>query len=190
MFGRDGRLAERLRTSGRRAPAEVLEAEGGRVGVTHGNPVFVENTEMVWKLKLEVRPEGEAPFEAELKARFPQLGAPRKGVVLSVLYDPNDHSKIVLDESEQGAVETAVNTALSRSPALATPDLVRDAIADPAAFRARMKEQAQAGVNPLGASAPHADAVDRLEKLADLRDRGVLTDDEFEAQKKRILGAE
>ena len=32
------------------------------------------------------------------------------------------------------------------------------------------------------------DPVDRLEKLADLRDRGVLTPEEFEAQKKRILG--
>ena len=33
------------------------------------------------------------------------------------------------------------------------------------------------------------DVVDQLEKLADLRDRGVLTDEEFAAQKAKILGA-
>ena len=37
------------------------------------------------------------------------------------------------------------------------------------------------------ASAP-VDLVDRVAKLADLRDRGALTEDEFQAQKKRILG--
>ena len=204
MFGRDGRLAERLRASGRRAPAEVLEADGGRVGVTHGNPVFVENTEMVWKLKLMVRPDGEEAFEAEVKARFPQLGAPRKGVVLSVLYDPDDHSKVVVDQSREGAAETAINTALSRNASLAAnpelggalPDLMREAVADPAAFRARMQEQARAGGNPLGPRVPgfeqpasaRPDPVDQLAKLADLRDRGALSADEFEAQKRRILG--
>ena len=32
-----------------------------------------------------------------------------------------------------------------------------------------------------------AEAVDTLEKLADLRDRGVLSDEEFAKQKQRIL---
>jgi hypothetical protein len=32
------------------------------------------------------------------------------------------------------------------------------------------------------------DAVDALAKLADLRDRGVLTGEEFEAQKRKLLG--
>ena len=33
------------------------------------------------------------------------------------------------------------------------------------------------------------DAVSQLERLADLRDRGVLSDDEFQTQKAKILGA-
>lgn len=45
---------------------------------------------------------------------------------------------------------------------------------------------AQAAAAP-AASAP-VDLVDRVAKLADLRDRGALTEDEFQAQKKRILG--
>ncbi len=33
------------------------------------------------------------------------------------------------------------------------------------------------------------DVAEELSKLADLRDRGVLTQDEFDAQKQRLLGA-
>ena len=37
---------------------------------------------------------------------------------------------------------------------------------------------------------PHpSDPIDALTRLADLRDRGVLTDEEFEAQKARLLGS-
>ncbi len=37
---------------------------------------------------------------------------------------------------------------------------------------------------PVGA----ADAADQLDRLADLRDRGVLTDDEFQREKDKLLG--
>lgn len=48
----------------------------------------------------------------------------------------------------------------------------------------------------LGSAAPAADEspandtsyLDELEKLADLRDKGILTEDEFEAKKKDLLG--
>jgi hypothetical protein len=37
-------------------------------------------------------------------------------------------------------------------------------------------------------SAPLADPLDQLSRLAELRDRGVLTEDEFAAKKAQILG--
>lgn len=40
---------------------------------------------------------------------------------------------------------------------------------------------------PAPAGSPSSD-LDQLQKLADLRDQGVLTDAEFEAKKKQILG--
>jgi Short C-terminal domain len=40
---------------------------------------------------------------------------------------------------------------------------------------------------PPAAAAPAADPVERLGELADLRDRGVLTDEEFAAAKSKIL---
>jgi Short C-terminal domain len=44
------------------------------------------------------------------------------------------------------------------------------------------------GVPVLGGASGAPDPVERLEKLADLRDRGALTDAEFAAQKAKILG--
>ena len=41
---------------------------------------------------------------------------------------------------------------------------------------------------PAAAAASVADPVDGLEKLAEMREKGLVTQDEFEAQKKRILG--
>jgi hypothetical protein len=208
VFGRDKRLEERLRASGR-PWAEVLEADRSRLSVTVGNPALVHNTEVVWSLRLRVYPEGEPPFETGVKARFPQLSAPRRGSSVAVLYDPADHSRVVVDQSEEGIVDAALGSALAGNPAVAGDPglgdalgtLMRDAMADPLGFRQRMQEQAAAGINPLtgAASMPRPpssqppapaspDPIDQLTRLAELRDRGVLTDEEFQTQKRRILG--
>ena len=51
---------------------------------------------------------------------------------------------------------------------------------------------AAAGATPGGQAAPAADGGDdtleKLQKLADLRDRGALTDEEFEDEKRKLLG--
>jgi hypothetical protein len=83
-------------------------------------------------------------------------------------------------------------------------DLLKQIQADPQGFRQRMLAQAQAsgvstlvmtpqGFQQLGATAgasapPHVDVVDELTKAADMHDKGVLTDAEFEALKHKLLG--
>jgi hypothetical protein len=69
-------------------------------------------------------------------------------------------------------------------------DAAQQAMADRSASAA----QAASGSPPWGAqvagaqAAPHpVDPVDLIARLADLRDRGALTDAEFDVQKKRIL---
>jgi hypothetical protein len=49
----------------------------------------------------------------------------------------------------------------------------------------------EAGVAPVGPTpaGQQADVVDQLTKLAGLRDSGVLTAAEFEAQKQKLLGS-
>jgi len=46
--------------------------------------------------------------------------------------------------------------------------------------------QAPAAVPP--AAGPQESYLDQLERLADLRDRGILTEEEFQAKKKQVLG--
>jgi Bacterial PH domain/Short C-terminal domain len=54
--------------------------------------------------------------------------------------------------------------------------------------RARDALKASGGSNQGSGVSAGTDVASQLERLADLRDRGVLTDDEFQAQKAKILG--
>ena len=225
MFGSHDRLEKKLREHGRSGSATVLEAEQTHWAVAHAPDNVVANTEIVWKLKLQVTPSGEAPFEAEIEQSWPQLSPPRVGQVVPVLYDPEDHSKVAVDRSDVARGQAAAEMVESHlSPEQAATiqqftgssisELMSAAMADPSGFAAQMREraaaaqeagmaqvaamQAQAAAAQQPAAAPHAGApsaatsgealVDALTKLADLRDRGALTDEEFRAQKKRLLG--
>jgi membrane protease subunit (stomatin/prohibitin family) len=50
-------------------------------------------------------------------------------------------------------------------------------------------QQQQAQQQPAPAAAPATDTITQLQKLADLKSQGVLTDAEFQAQKAKILGS-
>ena len=55
------------------------------------------------------------------------------------------------------------------------------------AQEASYEEPAPAPAAPPAAAAPSADPVERLKQLAELRDQGVLTDEEFAAAKAQLL---
>lgn len=196
MFGRRD-----LSKVGIRAFADVLAAEQSAIAVTIGNPNLVGNTEVRWKLHLRVMPDAEPPFEVNVTALLPQLSPPRPGTRLPVLYDPKDHSRVQVDHRPAATADAAIDAVTAARPDLSgaqvmgmpMTDVIRRAIADPTAFReemmrrgAEMQQQAFGAAMP----APQAqqDPIDRLERLAALKDRGLLTDDEFEQQKRRILG--
>ena len=65
-------------------------------------------------------------------------------------------------------------------------------IRHPEAVQRTMYEQGELNQQRMyqgaGAASRDGSSVEDLERLADLRDRGVLTDEEFEAEKRRILG--
>ncbi|HXC84632.1 MAG TPA: SHOCT domain-containing protein [Trebonia sp.] len=50
-------------------------------------------------------------------------------------------------------------------------------------------QQQQAQQQPAPAAAPATDTLTQLQKLADLKSQGILTDAEFQAQKAKILGS-
>jgi len=68
-------------------------------------------------------------------------------------------------------------------------------IADPMRFRIAVLEQIEANAAPVQPSpAPSTDGVNRnpydlLEKLSVLKERGIVTDEEFQREKRRILGS-
>jgi hypothetical protein len=131
-------------------------------------------------------------------------------MVVPVLYDPSDHAKLVVDESKEAWKPADRENSLRSSAAayashhpgedptkMAAMDKIRRAaVSDPEGFKKLMREQGPAafglpgpvlGTFPMGAPTSR-DPLDRLAKLADLHDRGVLTDAEFETQKEKLLG--
>ncbi|HSO97035.1 MAG TPA: SHOCT domain-containing protein [Acidimicrobiia bacterium] len=141
-------------------------------------------------LTLQVAPDGEAPFEVVLKETYPEMsGGPTVGSAVGVLYDPNDHSKVVVDPSTAGLAARVAGTmspasraAFEQSGGGSAEELLQDRITDPAAFQQRLQQRAAT------AAPAERDPADEIAKLADLRDRGALTDEESQTQKKKVLG--
>jgi putative oligomerization/nucleic acid binding protein len=198
VFGHDKKLAEH----GTRAPAEVVKAEQSVAGVTAGNPAFAGATEVAWKLDVKVKSEGADPFDARVEARLPQYTVLRAGTTVPVVFDPDDHSKVTLDMSPEGWAQASAAQvgAMTGNAALAAPiqEMMQAALKDPVGFQKHAMEQAEEAFKAAGfnvsemapgaaAAGSSAEMVDTLEKLADLRDRGVLSDEEFAKQKQRIL---
>jgi Short C-terminal domain len=171
LLGDTRKLEAKLRERGRRAPATVLESSVSAT-ISDGSNLAM-SVQAVCKLRLRVEPPGETPFEAEIKQRFGQFAIPAPGIRVDVLYDPDDRGKLVVDSASVGAVQ---------AEGVPVAQLMQRAMADPAGFRDEMLGQAGPGPEP-------ADPLVQLERLAALRQRGVLTNEEFEAQKKRLLGS-
>jgi Short C-terminal domain len=211
MFGRSKNNDENFVS----AAAEVIEAKQTGWAVTRGSDAIVSNTTLRWKVRVLVKPEGEAPFEASFKANVPQLEELRKGQMVMVRYDSDDHSDISLDESPGAHLEAGLAMITARRPDIATTqvlggslvDLMRSAVNDKEGFRAQIQrateqaqqaaathaaqaaEQQQFAAQAAASAAAAQDPIGQIERLASLRDRGVLSDDEFEAQKSRILAS-
>ena len=135
---------------------------------------------------------------------------PQEGWSVKVIYDPSDHSKVVIDTDEMfvrpGVVDRDAAVArheqalaMARDPAaraqriqriqagaMASAGVSPDLLAMQQQMAAKFLEGRGAGAGQTAAAAP--DVADQLSKLADLRDRGVLTDAEFQQQKAKLLG--
>jgi hypothetical protein len=270
MLGFHPKLRHDLEKNGQRALAKVREAKRTRVAATTGNAPAdqVANQKVLWKLVLQVEPDGQEPFEAEVEEMLSyrmNVEPSERHYRFAVLYDPSGHSKVRIDQSDEGARMLAVSKLKERTDAQvgrmrergqgfwadrvqaandslgkfmsqddsdselsaderedardAQKQKMRDIMAGDSAQRAEQIRaiQLDASIPPdqkgarimalmAGMGAPTASMVvggepiaggrssdaattaDALTKLADLHDRGVLTDDEFEVQKQKLLG--
>src|SRR4051794_41019271 len=170
MLGDNHRLRERLLEHGARADAEVLEVKERPWATRKAGAIGAFGT---YRLKLQVKPTGQPEFEAELTDQWRDMGDPAVGLRIPVLYDADDPSKLVLDDKpgRYRLIDPLHPGPVEASPAFEDPELAALGALDEAL-----------GSTPSGPS-----QLEQLTQLADLRDRGVLSDDEFAAQKAKIL---
>lgn len=157
-------------------PSDARTSASRLLGVGQGNLIaigpavldFVAGREYkaLWHMVVRVVrvvPDGEPAFDATLDAWLGIHRRPSEGWLIPVLYDPSNHRNVVFDRSR--LAQRAANQA--NYPRLAA--------------RAQREFDELAG---MAAQAP----VERLSTLIDLHDRGVLTDAEFEAERRKLLG--
>ena len=130
-----------------------------------------------------------------------------QGSVVPIRYEPSDHSKVVLDmpalEERQARSDAAGKAQLDAQferlgePGSGTgggPGVQALAgLGDVGDLKAQLLQTAAENPGSVDLSSgapgrPGSDPEDRLAKLADLKERGVLSDDEFAAEKAKILG--
>jgi hypothetical protein len=120
-------------------------------GIAPGRVVAVDDTGMTLnnapkiRVRLQVQPGGNPPFEVERKLFVSRVMLPRIGETVTVYFDPDNHER----------------------------------------FTFRREELADAPVTAPGRAEPHR--LDRIEQLGRLRSEGLISDDEFEAEKRKLL---
>jgi Short C-terminal domain len=190
MLGKPSkRLKKQLEENGKRANATVVEIAEKGMAVTRGAEGVIGNTELALKTHLRVQPDDEPEFEVKKRFSFPQLAVPSAGQTVPVIYDPNDHDKIIVDYSPEAQQNAAFQAAG------VDPNQIGQLMEQAQQLRAQagQVQGMSPGVGQMPGMAPQApagqpDPVSQLEKLAKLKESGALTDAEFEAEKQKILG--
>ncbi|MHB8695708.1 MAG: SHOCT domain-containing protein [Solirubrobacteraceae bacterium] len=204
MFGNKKKLETQLaQQGGTVAWATVIDAKDKWASARTDGLGGVSNRTDHMRVSLRVEPDGQEPFEATLSQAF-KGRIPMKGWQCKVIYDPSDPSKIAIqedtitppgidhDRAERVAVSRKEMMDAARSGNIAeyVEDMKAKALSGQLGGFVMVDGQVVSGGQAAGAPAPaKPDLADQLTKLADLRDRGVLTDAEFEAQKAKLLAA-
>jgi hypothetical protein len=156
-IGRFSQRAQSLQDHGIRATGTVLEVLKPWMNVVINN-VYIQR-----RLRLRIqREDGMPAYEGILKGLFMLGEIPSVGDRLALRVDPKNPQRFDYDKDKTSA---SAATAASASSA---------------------QERFNSGQDDI-AGARHGDLAEELARLADLRDRGALTDAEFAAAKKKLL---
>jgi hypothetical protein len=201
MLFKHGHLEKQLRESGRSATAEILsiktEGSGNNMRAMWADDSDLTTTWFLCRLDLRITPPGEPPFEARVHTRLNTLKS--KGDTVPVWYDPDDHDKVVVDYQADAKAEMDGMDALDQqvreldakwgggaasSGAKLDPELQALMDADEAERRGGAATDA---ASPAPSASDSGSRIDRLQQLANMHDRGDLTDAEFAQEKARLL---
>jgi hypothetical protein len=182
-----------------------VQTEGQVFGLTQYGDVYGGSTSQGVKVRVRFADGAVTEFEkGPLSAS--DVGYFTVGSVVPVRYDPADHSKIVLDipalkethAQTEVAQQAQLDAQFARTGEPGAPGLGGTAAqvfaggGDLKTQLLQMAAQNPGSVIDLRSSEPSApraaDPVDRLSKLAELKQQGLLSDEEFTAAKAKIFG--
>ena len=208
FLGRRSAANERLKREGIPGTAQVLEVE--QTGT------YVNRQPQV-KLRLRVEARGMAPYEVEKRVTVPMIamGTLSSGRPLNVAVDPNDRDRIAIDWGGSGAAPAMLTPQggqpidLNANPAAreAAMQAMRDHGVNPSGqvdlrsnpeaarrcwrrWQARDRRRPRPGggdpATPV-ASEPKGEPLDRMTKLMQLRAANLITDEELQEYRRRVL---
>jgi hypothetical protein len=193
-IARSARQEQSLREHGIRAVGVVLEVLEPRMNVVVNN-VYIKR-----KVRVRVEREDDAPaYEAILDGLFMLGEIPSTGATLPLLVDPTKPQRIEYDKEagsahsgRAGSAESSSGSAGQRhksglgvgskhsAPVRATPPRFD--------YENTIESTGHGAVTPASLNeGGRENLVDELETLANLHDRGAITDSEFDAAKKKLL---
>jgi hypothetical protein len=123
------------------------------------------------KYVLEVQPPGADPFQADVKDALSVFWAPKRGDMVRVKFSTKSH-KVALDLDG----DPRYDSSMQQQPGPWTPGEPRP----PSIF-------GTAPTNPDTAQTDGGNPARRLQQLTQLRDAGLLTTDEYESQRRRVV---
>ena len=173
FLGRRSQKNQELLRDGIHGSAQVLEAEQTGTYINHQPQV---------RLRLRIQAPGVEPYELTKRVTVPMIavGTLGSGRPLSVAIDPGDRDRIAIDwgGSPGGDVDLRSNPE-ARAAVLET---LKEHGVDAAHGEAAANPQ-----TPVSADADKGEPLDRLTKLLQLRAANLITDDELQEYRKRIL---
>lgn len=182
---------------GKRARALELVQHGSRcpgvvVSVEDTNVTINDNPRV--KLTVRAEPPGESPFTIVKHTTVSRVNIPRQGDRCTVFYDPTNRegkNGITFDSVPAGfamPVATGGVSAGTPAPASPIPGFSQQPPSAPAPPAAEPIPGFSSPANVGGGGEPDDDALEKIEKLGKLRERGLVTQAEFDEQKRRLLG--
>jgi hypothetical protein len=171
---------KRLLKRGIQGTAEVLSAKATNEVIQSGE--FAWEAPRVYKYKLRVSIPGKAPYDTDCRICARGIS---EGSTVHVAVSPMNHRRVTIDVGQGGAPGRAAASAQAdRSLARPFPGEVPHLEGRAATGQGHSAGQGRHGSHGHPAS---AERLDELEKLGQLHRQGVLSDDEFAAEKARIL---
>ena len=169
-------------------PAEIREVKYGLVHETDsGYGEAYSSLSASKKVSLLVEPSGGQPYEATLKIERNGPDMPVvPGTRFDVLVDPSDPQRLALPADPTYTLPGGRTWAPEHGLAGALADASRRGDAQEIM---RLTAQIKASATSARSAGGEADTIEQLERLSKLHDSGALTDEEFNAQKAKVLGS-